>query len=316
MRKQKSDTENEFLVTYGNSDLSRCRNASEISAAQARFQQTLQRAPKISASVTLVTAVTLWACCNQEVLRLRRLPVVPFPIQEEWFISWLSRSGALLGVRRAELLDALVIRHGSYIGSIWMTLADRHVVSVTRTCGLEEDALRSMLPDRYVGTAIGEQAVSAGRGANREWVGKARIAACPECLRSNGGSWLVSWRIAWSALCLDHRRYLASRCPSPDCRRRFRFPEVPASCHPWLRHRYWPWQHPLRDSSELPEPGSGQWCYPVREGSKGKVTCLFPASMAVAPQVEDAWMLDYQRVAGAHAAGVFGRDGRGGGSSI
>lgn len=37
---------------------------------------------------------------------------------------------------------------------------------------------------------------------------------CPQCLRANGGRWLLTWRVRWSIACIRHRVLLAERCPA------------------------------------------------------------------------------------------------------
>lgn len=184
------------------------------------------------------------------------------------------------------------------------------MTAVATACGFDKTQVHAMLPQRYVGTAMSNSSWFDGPRVNREWVGRTRVAACPRCLRANGGAWLVGWRLAWSVVCLEHRSYLARHCPNRACGRILRYPETWMECHPWLRSQYWPWRKNDEVNPDLPPVGSKLWCRPLpigpprtRDGQ-----CLFPASMAVAQKVVDPWLLEFQRAVAVRADAVGERD--------
>lgn len=242
----------------------------------------------------------------------RRIAAVPTPQHEEWFISWRSRTAASLGIPTATLHWALGIGgHGTgKVRSFWVILDKSSIAAVAQASGFSPEQTLAMLPQRYIGTALKSLAYFDGQGANGEWVGRARIAACPDCLRANDICWRVDWRLAWSMLCPDHGVYLSTHCPNPECARKLYYPETWFECHPWRRGRYWTWRINPDANPDPPAAGSLEWCFPIQNGPVRfrPSWCLFPADMVLAVEVGDRWLLDFQRILNRHANAVGGAE--------
>jgi hypothetical protein len=239
----------------------------------------------------------------------RRISALPDPHPDEWFISWFDASRMFLRVPAAQLYRALGIPpyNRSVELSRWFSIFPLELERVVAASGLDESQVLAMFPQRYAGTVFAEWACSSAASANDEWVGHPRFAACSDCLRTNGGRWLVTWRLGWSFLCPEHRTYLTSTCPK--CEKSLYFPENRTACHPWLRDRFWPWRSNPQAHPDPPPVGSDSWCYPFRTGAASyrKSRCLFPASKVIAPAVTDQWLLEFQRVLLEFASGASGQ---------
>lgn len=162
--------------------------------------------------------------------RLRRLPVVPAPVEGEAFHSWVDRAAIKLDVppgiaARAlglEFSSAGKMRRPLFFG---VTLAPASLAGLQLTTGLTTKTLRQMQLARYDGTALNfsrldvNDVTTLPRLTRHQWFLAYQSRACPHCL-SGSGVWPVWWRLGIAAVCPVHRCLLVDICPACGVRLR------------------------------------------------------------------------------------------------
>ena len=156
---------------------------------------------------------------------LRTLPVAVHPAPGETFHSWTVRLADRLGVEPLRALHAVGyitshVRHRADLTGYGITLTDPAVTEMSRTTRASEEALRDTLLNVFDGGPIGlddydpQRRGDTRRIGTREWVHLGTSNACPDCLRTNGNAWRLTWRLPWTAVCLEHHALLLDRCPA------------------------------------------------------------------------------------------------------
>ncbi|MEZ5119614.1 MAG: TniQ family protein [Candidatus Nanopelagicales bacterium] len=156
---------------------------------------------------------------------LRTLPVAVHPVPGETFHSWTVRLAARLGVEPLRALHAAGyitshVRHRADLTGYGITLTDPSVTEMTRTTRASEEVLRGTLLTVFDGGPIRldeydpQRRGDTRRIGTREWVHLRTSNACPDCLRTNGNVWQLTWRLPWTPVCLHHQALLLDRCPA------------------------------------------------------------------------------------------------------
>lgn len=143
--------------------------------------------------------------------------------------GFLERLALANGFDGPQLFTLLTARHANYPSTtaFMMTKPDPHLVSsIERLGGAEAHAIENATLLRYDGgrplSLDGldcRQRHSFRKVAAQGWFPPFGSQACPLCL-DEFGIWLLQWRLPIMATCVDHGRYLATRCGG--CGRRFR----------------------------------------------------------------------------------------------
>lgn len=161
---------------------------------------------------------TVWADS-----RYSPLPVCPPLVDGESFTSWMNRIAARNQLPLSLVLARLTVAGGDLQRDMptnyGLSLTDRQIDAVAAMTGATPAALKNSLIDRYHGESVDLSAYHEDptRGvitiARSEWVHLSRSTYCPDCLRENGGAWLLHWRLPWSFVCPSHHNLLAALCP-------------------------------------------------------------------------------------------------------
>ncbi|MDQ0831382.1 hypothetical protein QF032_003226 [Streptomyces achromogenes] len=150
-----------------------------------------------------------------EAERVRRLGVVPSPFAGESFLSWVDTLAVTLRLSRAAALKELGLPGSATFSTSQIHLRPEELEGVCRRTGLRPAQVRRMLFAFYAPTALPQFTSDIGRSwhVSNPWLRRDHSAACPLCVQTSGGRWLLSWRLKWTFLCADHLVYLADRCP-------------------------------------------------------------------------------------------------------
>ncbi|NVI86329.1 TniQ family protein [Actinomadura sp. BRA 177] len=152
-------------------------------------------------------------------LGVRRLAYVPAPLEKESLLSWLDQVAAEFGVSRPRAAEMVGLwgRDRSTLHVLGLRLPARVLERVTATTGLTATRLELMTLWRYRRSAF--MLKTSGRRevftASGEWVHAQTSLVCPECLASNGGRWLLPWKLGFSYACVEHGCYLLAGCGCP-----------------------------------------------------------------------------------------------------
>lgn len=146
-----------------------------------------------------------------------RLPPLPGEALDSWLEATARRMDTTLGDVLLHFGFPVRQRAGNQFRGIptdWTIFLDeRLTAAVAHASGTAPEAVTAMTLAHYDGRAL--QMSSGGRAVSRHvlW-GRGRGSRfCPDCLRSSGGRWQLSWRLGFSFACTRHRRLLADRCP-------------------------------------------------------------------------------------------------------
>ncbi|MGV9989456.1 TniQ family protein [Streptomyces sp. NPDC003374] len=154
-------------------------------------------------------------------LPVRTLPIRLPPLPGEGLDSWLEATARRMDTTLGDVLLHFGFpvrqRAGNQFRGIpadWTIFLDeRLTAAVAHATGTVPTAVTALTLAHYDGRAL--QLSPEGRAVTRHvlW-GRGRGSRfCPDCLRSSGGRWQLSWRLGFSFACTQHRRLLADRCP-------------------------------------------------------------------------------------------------------
>ncbi|MGW0163107.1 TniQ family protein [Mycobacterium sp. NPDC003323] len=162
--------------------------------------------------------------CSGQVSALRTLPLRVAPVRGEVLESWLQALAHRSGATWGDIIAATGCQSGQVARArrpISM-LTDHQLAGLTFTTGVSAQTVRAMtpsslLPDPHSPTELRVLLMPGSR-------------FCPRCLHTNGGRWLLWWRLRWAFACPTHRCLLADYCPA--CRRRPRIEAPPIDLVP------------------------------------------------------------------------------------
>ncbi|MEU9452889.1 TniQ family protein [Streptomyces sp. NPDC048277] len=155
-------------------------------------------------------------------LPIRTLPIRLPPLPGEALDSWLEATAGRMDTTLGDVLLHFGFpvrqRAGNQFRGIpadWTIFLDeRLTAAVAHATGTAPEAVTAMTLAHYDGRAL--QMSAGGRAVSRHvlW-GRGRGSRfCPDCLRSSGGRWQLSWRLGFSFACTRHCRLLADCCPN------------------------------------------------------------------------------------------------------
>ncbi|MEU2916479.1 TniQ family protein [Streptomyces massasporeus] len=167
---------------------------------------------------------------SADATQLRRLPVVPSPVEGEAFHSWVDRAAIKLDLPPGFAARALGLEFNSagkmrrplFFG---VTLTPASLAGLQLTTGLTTKKLWQMQLARYDGTALNfsrldlNDVTTLPRLTRHQWFLPYASRACPHCL-SGSAVWPVWWRLGIAAVCPVHRRLLVDICPACGVRLR------------------------------------------------------------------------------------------------
>ncbi|MFD7875462.1 TniQ family protein [Streptomyces sp. NPDC059766] len=142
------------------------------------------------------------------------------PFAGEALVSWVDAMSATLKLSRPDSLSALGLAGRAAFSNNQFRLSETELACVERRTGLRPMQVEPMLFSFYAPTALSWLDPASGRSwrASDPWLRRERSAACPLCVQSSGGRWLLSWRLKRTLLCQDHLVYLVDRCSACDTR--------------------------------------------------------------------------------------------------
>lgn len=161
---------------------------------------------------------------------LRSLPTRVDPLPGEAIDSWLEAVSRQLRTPWNDLLPALglsVHRHPQRHPTWVSMLRAEEAAGLSAATEVELARLRQMTLAYYDGRALNVDPVTCIVNTRQLWARSRGSRFCPDCLQTNGGRWLLSWRLGWSFVCLIHRRILGDLCPA--CGQHQRMQPAPAS---------------------------------------------------------------------------------------
>ena len=155
-----------------------------------------------------------------------RIPVRLPPLPGEALDSWLEAYACLLHVTVRDILAFAGVDWNRITGDgerrhkPWLYQLDEpDLAALSGATGIPASALAGMTLARYRGTGLAEVTAAPGQQrAPRWWRQLAGSRYCPRCLASNGGRWMLAWRIPWAFACTSCQVLLADTCP--DCGQR------------------------------------------------------------------------------------------------
>jgi hypothetical protein len=154
------------------------------------------------------------------------IPIRLPPLPGEALDSWLETYAHLLHVAVRDIFALAGVDWGRLASEaerphkLWLYRLDEpHLAALGTLTGVPAATLADMTLARYEGTGLA--AVTAEPGLPRTprwWRQPVGSRYCPRCLASNGGRWMLAWRIPWTFACTSCQVLLADTCP--DCGRR------------------------------------------------------------------------------------------------
>jgi hypothetical protein len=153
------------------------------------------------------------------------IPVRLPPLPAEALDSWLETYADLLHVTVRDIFDFAGMDWGRVngdqrAGKRWLHQLDEpDLAALSAATGVPAATLAGMTLARYQGTGLAEVTAPPGmRRTPRWWRQLSGSRYCPRCLASNGGRWMLAWRIPWAFACTGCQVLLADTCPG--CGRR------------------------------------------------------------------------------------------------
>ncbi|MFL4905532.1 TniQ family protein [Streptomyces sp. MMS24-I2-30] len=151
----------------------------------------------------------------------RTLPIRLPPLPGEALDSWLEAIASRMDTTLGDVLQhlGLPVRESSGnqlrdIPTDWTISLDEHrTAAVAHAAGVDDRVITALTLARYDRRAV--RLAGDGRTVIRHvlW-GRGRGSRfCPDCLRSSGGRWQLSWRLGFVFACTRHQRLLADHCP-------------------------------------------------------------------------------------------------------
>jgi TniQ protein len=155
------------------------------------------------------------------------IPVRLPPLPGEALDSWLEAYAHLLHVTVRDIFDFTGIDWDRVNGDQradkpWLCQLDEpDLAALSSATGVPPRTLADMTLARYQSTGLAEVTAPPGmRRTPRWWRQLSGSRYCPRCLATNGGRWMLAWRIPWTFACTSCQVLLADTCP--DCGRRHR----------------------------------------------------------------------------------------------
>jgi hypothetical protein len=154
------------------------------------------------------------------------IPVRLPPLPGEALDSWLEAYADLLHVTVRDIFafagtdwDRLATEAGRP-HKLWLYQLDEpDLIALSAVTGVPAATLADMTLARYQGTGLAEVTAEPGRPRTPRWWRQLTGSRyCPRCLATNGGRWMLAWRIPWAFACTGCQVLLADTCP--DCGRR------------------------------------------------------------------------------------------------
>jgi hypothetical protein len=123
-------------------------------------------------------------------------------------------------------------RRRDYLAASLRGLSLSQLDAMSRTTGLDADALKSMTFSNMSDRPVGGVGGSAAPPNSLLWLRGFRSRYCAQCLSERDGRWSLWWRLRWAFACERHRCLLQDLCP--DCQRTQRTDAPPRGLVPRL----------------------------------------------------------------------------------
>lgn len=145
---------------------------------------------------------------------------MPRPVHGESLLSWIDHVAGEFAMPRIEATAALGMDRPETnyysLNKLHLGISAPMIAQIAARTGLRSDEIRAITLQDVRGIALdpGKEIRLKSWGPQR-WQGWFRMthsAACPTCLNSNGGRWLLRWRLPWMFLCETHRNFLIETC--------------------------------------------------------------------------------------------------------
>jgi hypothetical protein len=149
-------------------------------------------------------------------LRPRVVPLRVEPVPGEGLDSWLHAYARRLQVTVTTLLNALGLRDLRDPGlDLTIALSASQARRAAHAAGLGEEHLHAMTLASYAPTVLhlGPDRRTLDATATA-WLRPRGSRYCPDCLRENGGRWLLAWQLSWVFACTRHQALLRDECPA------------------------------------------------------------------------------------------------------
>lgn len=143
--------------------------------------------------------------------------MVPIPVQDESFVSWIDRIADDHQVSRVRIWNRFAILRDASIA--YASVFDRRTISaISQVTGAEPETIAPLLWSGYSLSATPTNGLryrdswTVRNWAEQHFIRLAQSNACPQCLADSDGAWQLPWRLGLNFMCLTHGRYLISFC--------------------------------------------------------------------------------------------------------
>jgi hypothetical protein len=165
--------------------------------------------------------------------RVRTLPIRVAPLPGEAMDSWLEAIAARSTAAWGDLLHAVGLagRTAASAAGSPVTSNPSQFSTVAAATGVSEAELAAMTVDALL---PGSHLLASKRTVEFQRLLLLGSRFCPKCLATNGGRWLLWWRLQWAFACPIHGCLLAHACPR--CGRAQRERSLPTELSPTPGH--------------------------------------------------------------------------------